>query len=178
MAVIPKAFGLTGPHDLLEKLRADVDRLRVSREDAREEAFIALDCALDAWALVDWTWEWLPQDRADAFLPITQRGTKPANGAPKAFKDHVEATVTELGTCRLIATSAKHCEVRMSDNPAVFAGIDGNDKSAPDDIFFGHMRLPRAAILIADTMTLAYRIFDRAARQWRTFMDNEGIDPR
>jgi hypothetical protein len=174
MFALGKTFGLSGPRDLLEKLRRDIDRLRKPREDATEEAHVALDCALSAWALVDWTWEALPPDRADQFLKPANQGSKGV-GAPRAFAEHVGQMVRDLMTCRLIATGAKHFEVRNNDDPGTITTMQGNDKDAPDDLLFGYWRLPHASIVVGEELLMAYRVFDRAARDWERFLDQEKI---
>jgi len=168
-----KTFQLQGPSDLLLKLAYDLSRLRgLHTTNARMLAFVAFDCAVDAWSLVDWVWEWLIAQGREPQPP------DPSTGVPKAFICSIQNAVPVLRICRQLATGAKHFQVRRNNREEVATFVEEARPDAPDNLFFGHMRYASAWVLEDDEATLAYRIFDRALMQWSAYFEANKIDPR
>jgi hypothetical protein len=168
-----KTFRLRGPRDLLEKLDYDITRLaRLHTTNERLLAFAAFDCAVDAWSLVDWVWEWLVENGRET-SPLD-----PTKGAPEKFIRAVQSVIPGLSTCRQLATGAKHFRVRRGNREDIVGYVEDADPNAPDNLFFGHMRVARAKILEGSYATEAYSVFERARLGWIHYLDSNQIDVR
>ena len=167
-----KAFTLQGPRDLLEKLDYDITRLaRMHTTDERLVSFAALDCAVDAWSLVDWVWEWLVQNGRELALAEPQRDRGD-------FIKEIQHFIPTLSTCRQLATGAKHFRVRQGNREDVFTGVEAPDLNAPDNLFFAHRRFARAWVLEGSEGSEAYRLFERTKLDWIAYLDANRIDIR
>lgn len=80
-------FTLSGPRDLLAKLRYDLGRLQDAEQSAAGQKVIysAIDCAVDIASLRDWIFEWCDEqgrDRPDfRQMPDFRIALEMANGA-------------------------------------------------------------------------------------------------
>ncbi|MGH6818837.1 MAG: hypothetical protein ACREC1_08715 [Methylovirgula sp.] len=138
----------------------DLARLRRLRTtDARMLAFVAFDCAVDSWSLVDWVWEWLISQEREP------QPSESSIGVPKAFICSVQRDIPELRICRQLATGAKHFQVRRNNREDLTTFIEEANSDAPDNSFFSHMKFASAWIVEDDKPTLAYRVFDRASME-------------
>jgi hypothetical protein len=94
----PQTFALTNSHDMLEKLRWEIDGLRVESgyPGWQEVAYRAFNCAVTAWSLVDWLWGDLDKSQQLRFECI------------RKFRSHCMTATRALEVCESLANSSKH----------------------------------------------------------------------
>lgn len=124
----PKTFQISTPADLLEKLRYEADVLWSSRSpsDARQRAYLALNCAITAWQMKDWVYSTLrAAGRLGALDALAGRHIK----SREDFGAYLVDVVPEFAMAQQIATAAKHLEIREAlDDPRIAAVVQPIDR--------------------------------------------------
>lgn len=163
-----RLFDLHRPRDLLSKLFYDVERLKNEKFN-QEMAYAALDCANDAWHLVDWV---LASISAEKHLELC--GYIPeARKAPFGFRDRQIGTLPKLGTCERISIIGKHRVVTRSKESPDFGTTSSVIFYPPFDssaaTWEGKMR---AVLRVVDTWgeMEAPDFFAAAADDWERFL--------
>ena len=112
------AFGLRTPQDLFAKLRRELARFEASTShesfEHRHQSDLAFNCAVTAWHLVDWTWQFRHQEQTIA-------AKIPGHFNFQDFHALVRNECEALDICHEIATGAKHVHLTRKDNPVVEA---------------------------------------------------------
>jgi hypothetical protein len=94
---------LHGPRDILDKLHFDLDRLQEASKISRTAStYAAFDCAVAAWSLVDWTYEYLLEHDVGTLQQKFHAQSK------NDFIKFVKIKMPTIEACRLIAVGAKH----------------------------------------------------------------------
>lgn len=121
---LPKVFKLSTPMHLLAKLRWEIvgfQRSLTSRSLHRHllPAYHAFNCAVTAWHMTDWTWEYVgPEGQAELVLKY-----KLARIDLRAFQDAMALTSRAANACQEIANGSKHRNVKNKRaDPHVRAG--------------------------------------------------------
>ncbi|WP_173089021.1 hypothetical protein [Devosia sp. 1635] len=96
-------FGLHRPVHLLGKLRYDLYRLKEAKVSS-EARYAALDCANDAWHLVDWVLASVSPERHKELCGHRTLSREAAAG----FRDRYSEELPKLKTCQQIANTGKH----------------------------------------------------------------------
>lgn len=98
-------FGFEGPRDLLKKLRHNIDRFKaLDRADIDQVGYAAFDCAITAWSMVDWVWEYYDDARRQELA--NRLGGKAAN--KNELANLLFARIPGYQVCYHLATFAKH----------------------------------------------------------------------
>jgi hypothetical protein len=112
------AFGLHTPQDLFAKLRRELVRFEAATShestEHRHQSDLAFNCAVTAWHLVDWTWQFRRQDQVIA-------SKIPGHFRFQDFHALVRNQCESLDICHEIATGAKHVRLDQKANPVVEA---------------------------------------------------------
>lgn len=104
-----KTFGMNEPRHFLDKLEWELQRLMVAGDAGPEElAYHAMNIALTAWHMVDWTFPYLPE----AFLAEIKD--------EKGYKSYLTERSRVISACRDIANFGKHLTVKGRADPGVF----------------------------------------------------------
>jgi hypothetical protein len=107
-----KTFGLSQPHEYLDKLEWEFERMmKAGNATSRELSYCAMNVAMTAWHMIDWTFDSLPS------------ATKAQFGQKSAFQGWVKKQSRVLSACRDVAMASKHLTVTKSPDPGV-ATID------------------------------------------------------
>ena len=110
------AFGLRSPQDLYAKLRRELARFEAATShespEHRHQSDLAFNCAVTAWHLVDWTWQFRHQDQSIA-------AKIPGHFNFQDFHALVRGECEALDICHEIATGAKHVRLTQKTNPIV-----------------------------------------------------------
>lgn len=121
-----KVFKLSTTMHLLAKLHWEIEgfkRSLWSKSVFREllPAYHAFNCAVTAWHMTDWTWEYV---RADGQADLAARyGLERVDFG--LFQDAMARSSRALNACREIATGSKHRDVkRKRADPHVRAGAE------------------------------------------------------
>src|SRR5262245_38117470 len=178
----PKTLAMQSSHDMLEKLRREIDRLAGSiiRQEIVDHG---LNAAMTAWHLTDWAWR--------EIQGATRRPTLAARaGAPirelKQFQELVKRNCAELAYCENIAISTKH--FAFSKLPVFSTKVTERFKINPDPIgkdggATRHQFSPTgetvtytaqaAELWITDgrSLTPAAEVLEHAFQWWRKFID-------
>lgn len=101
---IRKTFGLATTQDVLEKLRWEIERFKHT-EDLRQQRFNAWNCAVTAWAVVDWIYNsWSVDQKVKMSLLIGAGITKKKGPLHQYLFDRFPV----LRLARQMATGSKH----------------------------------------------------------------------
>lgn len=110
------AFGLRRPQDLFAKLRREIARLEAATlhqsPEHRHQSDMAFNCAVTAWHLVDWTWQFRHQEQSIV-------AKIPSNFNFQDFHALVRNECEALDICHEIATGVKHVRLKKKTNPIV-----------------------------------------------------------
>lgn len=123
---LPKVFVLSTPIHLLAKLHWEIKGFQRSLSSKSIfatllPAYHAFNCAVTAWHVTDWTWEYVAAEGRSA-LAATY-GLEGVNFG--LFQDAVAQSSRALNACREIATGSKHRDVKRSRaDPHVRAGAE------------------------------------------------------
>jgi hypothetical protein len=104
---LPKVFALTTPMHLRAKLAWEIEGLRTAIADSESvaahlhAAYCAFNCAVTAWHVSDWIWEYLPPAELSAQCG---RGL----GQVSEFQNWLIQQSRSLNCCREIANGSKH----------------------------------------------------------------------
>jgi hypothetical protein len=169
----PKVFALSTPADLLKKLRWEILNFqRPTRSEDRRlkpaSAYHAFNCAVTAWQMTDWVWEYMgPPGQAHlaANFPLAQAHLH-------SFQDAVALASRSLNSCREIANRSKHRVVkRKRADPHVVAGLLWHEVQlrSGDPIGMARYRLSWA---ICDQVgnRPAVEVFKETAEYWQDFL--------
>jgi hypothetical protein len=119
-----KGLALATPEHLLLKLRWEIKNFqRSSRRSSPKDmvpAYHAFNCAVTAWHMTDWVWEYLaPQSQAELAKRLSLRAS-----TLRSFQDAIALSSRALNACQEIANGSKHRKVRRPQaDPDVHAGI-------------------------------------------------------
>ncbi|UWU20161.1 hypothetical protein N2601_12740 [Rhizobium sp. CB3060] len=179
-----KTFGLKSPTDLHYKLLFDIERLKKANLQ-NEARYAAIDCAVDAWHLVDWV---LHRDQVDDanFTRLTggrkRKETKPERDqfdgktVEANFADAQEHRLPALKFCRILANSVKHREIRKDSMPELWSGSSYKLTWETRD---GERSLKSHTLFVyvgyEGEKHHAFDLFEKMADQWRTFLIEEGL---
>lgn len=122
-------FHMDSPRDLLSKFRYDVSRLS-ELASSYEIKYAALDCANDAWHMVDWV---LASVSAEDHRALCGKNFG-EHGATDEFLSRHKAELPRLNTCRAIANSGKHLVLRKPSGVQTSTSVEFNppfDSSQP-----------------------------------------------
>lgn len=181
-----KTFGLRTPTDLHYKLLFDIERLRSARSSA-EARYAAFDCAVDAWHLVDWTLHAVDEAAHERLSGRSHAG----KSNPKEPRLTIEASFAEkqrdrlpnLQLCHMLANSVKHREIRRDLEPTLWSGSTNILSWSEPAIETGERSINAVTrftyIELDDNKYNAVDLFDEMAKQWQTFLIEEGLfEPR
>lgn len=171
-AKMPKVFRLYTPMHLLAKLHGEIAGFRRSLDSTSLHrhllpAYHAFNCAVTAWHVSDWTWEYVGdhgQGELASHFGITRRDLF-------GFQDAVAASSRALNACREIATGSKHRDVkRKGADPsvqasAVWAQLEP-PKSRPGPPRYGTVWL----ITDRNGTRPALDVFNEAAEYWHRLL--------
>jgi len=108
-------FGLDGPRDLLDKLWYDIGRLRAAESASRDNlAYVAFDCAVTAWSMVDWIAHAMDAETA-LRLELSMEHRSRKDGIRKLLEERIP----NYDLCYQLATRAKHFVVTHRARPEV-----------------------------------------------------------
>jgi hypothetical protein len=101
----PKSLAMQSSRDMLEKLKREIERFAGSiiRQEVVDNA---LNAAMTAWHLTDWTWRKI-QDSIPQRRILTARAGTPIKEL-KEFQEFVKRDCTELTYCEGITVSTRH----------------------------------------------------------------------
>jgi len=169
-----KQFGLDGPRDLVRKLEHDVDRFRPAESSEANVAFVAFDCAVTAWSIVDWVYN---SANATTLKLLGIDGPKQRR-IPLASLQILFNRVNGLELCYQLATGAKHFEVRSHSRDDVNSGIIRvrSRRQNPDTHEIIENRVHSAMIQTSEGSIFADEFFAEVSQAWRRFLDEEKID--
>lgn len=167
---LPKVFVLSTPMHLLAKLHweiAEFKRSLTSKSLHRNllPAYHAFNCAVTAWHMTDWTWEYVrPEGQADLVSKY-----KLARPDLRAFQDAMARTSRAANACQEIANGSKHRNVKNKRaDPHVRAGASWAELKQSRD----RSRRFGTAWEITDQLGTrpALEVFREAADFWRSVL--------
>ena len=183
----PKTFAIYSSRDMLEKLKREIERLAGSiiRQEVVDHA---LNAAMTAWHLTDWTWREI-QGSTLVLRALAARGRTPIREL-KQFQGFVKRDCAELAYCEGIAISTKH--FAFSKLPVFSTKVTERFKISPvptskDGGATLHQFSPTgesisytaqaAELWISDgrSLTPAAEILENAYQWWRKFIDEMSI---
>lgn len=107
-------FGLKTAANLFQKLLWEREQLHraMAPENYRypdvTPIYLAYNCAITAWHLVDWVWAAASDEQR---AQLAQRHNFPLSDGAKAFKKTLLQAVPELAACSDIANGSKHFDL-------------------------------------------------------------------
>jgi hypothetical protein len=123
---LPKVFVLSTPMHLLAKLHWEIKGFQrsLTNKDIHRNllpAYHGFNCAVTAWHLTDWTWEYVGEE-GHAELARIFKLDEPSVDL-RSFQDAAARASRALNACREIANGSKHRDVkRKRADPYVRAG--------------------------------------------------------
>lgn len=173
---LPKVFNLSTPQHWLGKLHWEIKSFK--RTESRNDgifseliaAYQATNCAITAWHMVDWIWEYCsPEEQKDLALKF-----KLKNPTVECFGNYLKSTSITLRVCREIATASKHHRItRGVPDPMIDThyGFTLQRTGKPGAV----RRVGRLMVMDDQQLRLARDLFDDAFEYWDHFLRNHGF---
>ena len=162
-----QVFRLSTPMHLLDKLWWEIAGFkRAQRSESQFKyllpAYHAFNCAVTAWHMTDWVWEY-----ADAESRVALASKYKIKGTSlRSFQKAVARANRSINACQEIANGSKHREVRrLQANPHVRAEVVWAELEKGD---VGERRFGSVwQIRDEDGVRPALQVFKEAADYWR-----------
>ena len=162
MSVYGKSFGLSSPSEYLDKLEWEFERMMTAGSATdRELSYHAMNLAMTAWHMTDWTYDHLSESVKSRFA------TQPR------FQDWVKSQSRVLAACRDVATASKHMKVTR----AADSGVETVDVTqvVPGTFALGSRKVWHIAI---DGELYSLDEFGRELIDfWQNYLDAQGLLP-
>lgn len=149
------AFDSTCAHNVIEKLRREVQRIECA-DDAASARDHIINAFWTAWHVHAWMWDAI-SDKPDLKLAVLKyRGIERQTvGSPEAFGAVLAGRFVPLKICRMIATSSRYVQVSSTDVQAKMSVVDpsaiGNSvRSRPMVIVMGRPIAPTRLLMEID----------------------------
>jgi hypothetical protein len=169
-----KVFVLSTPIHLLAKLRWEVARFQssITRKSLYQNlhpAYHAFNCAVTAWHMTDWIWEYIgPDAQVEIAAKYKFQGI-----ALRAFQDAMAKSSRAVNACQEIANGSKHREVRRKTaDPNVKVGREWRElRSEPRKKSEGARRFGTVWVISDENGSrTALEVFKEAVDYWRRFL--------
>lgn len=169
-----KTFDLQTPSGLILKLRFDIRRLH-DASGTLDVRYAAIDCAVDAWHLVDWVLQFVNDERHIELSGVERH----KHGAAEGFLKKNSARLPDLRQIQVIANTGKHRALRKGDDPTfkTFTTVVFNppfNASSPES--WANMKIRPAAYIECEEGRIdVLHFFQRIERAWRLVLVEEGL---
>lgn len=138
-------------------------------------SYIAFDCVVTAWSLVDWTYRALTVEQRVRLAGDSKESTH----TPSAFVELVKRRISGLDICRQLSVGAKHFDVRkdaMADLSTAILEVGVRERRLDGSIerkginYWPSVYLPDLGTIFVD------ELLAEVAVGWARLLDEEMID--
>jgi hypothetical protein len=116
-----QTFAIDSCRDMLDKLRWEIEQLKLASDDVQPVQYGCYNAAVTAWQLADWVY---------AEATTEQRKTLKIKTLGE-LQEKARSECRELYLCYYLANASKHREVTLFIDPSINAGVEATSDEIP-----------------------------------------------